>query len=315
MQAPSLQLASPAKINLFLNILERRADGFHNLETLMTPLALCDTLAFEERASGFTVECAAPDVPADDRNLVVKAAKKLAETFHVNKGAHIQIHKQIPAGGGMGGGSGNAAVTLRALNQLWQLNAPMEKLHAIAAQIGSDVPFFLYNSPALCKGRGEIVEPLKLGVELGVLLVNPGFGIPTQWAYNALATERKFAKGENSTPPYPSNAPTLQRSNAVPLHDFLSALRSHDAPAIQRGLINSLESPCLKKYPLLALLKDALLRHGALGAMMTGSGSTVFGLTRNKSEAAVLMEKMRAEFGPTLWMCATKTVDATSGNR
>jgi 4-diphosphocytidyl-2-C-methyl-D-erythritol kinase len=308
MQAQSLQLTSPAKINLFLNILERRADGFHNLETLMTPLALTDTLTCEERATGFTVECDAPDVPTDDRNLVVKAAKKLAETFHVSKGARIRLQKQIPAGGGMGGGSGNAAVTLRALNQLWQLNAPMEKLHDIAAQIGSDVPFFLYDSPAFCKGRGEIVEPLRLGVELGVLLINPGFGIPTKWAYDALAQER--AMGEGVKKVKVANPPTLPRSDAPPLHDFLAALRAHDSDGIQRGLINSLESPCLKKYPLLALLKDVLLRHGALGAMMSGSGSTVFGLTRNETDAAVLMERMRAEFGSTLWMRATKTVDA-----
>lgn len=308
MQAQSLQLTSPAKVNLFLNILERRADGFHNLETLMTPLALTDTLTFEERATGFTVECDAPDVPTDDRNLVVKAAKKFAETFRVGKGAHIRIQKQIPAGGGMGGGSGNAAVTLRALNQLWQLNAPTENLHDIAAQIGSDVPFFLYDSPAFCRGRGEIVTPLKLGVELGVLLVNPGFGIPTKWAYEALAKERRMSQGIEKVEA--ADPAALPRSNASPLDDFLAALRQQDSTEIQRGLFNSLESPCLKKYPLLALLKDALLRHGALGAMMSGSGSTVFGLTRNKSDAAVLMKKMRAEYGSAVWMTATNTVDA-----
>lgn len=302
MQAKSMQLRSPAKINLFLNILKRREDGFHDLETLMTPLALTDTITLEERAAGFTVECDMPGVPIDDRNLVVKAAKKLAENFHVNKGAYIVLKKKIPAGGGMGGGSGNAAVTLRGLNQLWKLNAPIQKLHQLAAELGSDVPFFLYDSPAFCKGRGEIVEPLRLGCELGVLLINPGFGISTRWAYDQLAAERKAM-------------PTPQRSNAPALQDFLAALCSRDTAAIQRGLVNSLESPCLKKYPLLALLKDSLLRHGALGAMMSGSGSTVFGLTRNEQDAAVLMDKLRAEFRAAIWMCPTKTVDANGGLR
>jgi 4-diphosphocytidyl-2-C-methyl-D-erythritol kinase len=306
---------SPAKINLFLNVLQRRADGFHNLQTLMTPLALHDSLAIEERACGFTLDCAAPNVPADDRNLVIKAARLLAETFRVTRGAHFQLKKNIPAGGGLGGGSSNAAAALRGLNECWQLNAPAEKLHELAAQIGSDVPFFLQDSPALCKGRGELVEPLRLGIELGVVLVNPGFGIPTKWAYDALAAQRDRLKKIKKDQAADSPSASPPRAAPLALDDFIGALRAGDSAAIQRGMINSLELPCLKKFPLLALLKDALLRHGALGAMMTGSGSTVFALTRNETDAAVLLEQMRAQFGAALWMCATKTVDAAVANR
>jgi 4-diphosphocytidyl-2-C-methyl-D-erythritol kinase len=255
----------------------------------------------ELRTAGFTLECNMPDVPCDDRNLAIKAARKLAETFRVKKGAHIRLQKSIPAGGGMGGGSGNAAVTLRGLDQLWNVNAPSEKLHALAAELGSDVPFFLYDSPAFCRGRGELVQPMRLGVELGVLLINPGFGISTKWAYDQLAAERKTAGA-------------AARAEVPAVDTLLSALSAHDSTAIQRNLFNTLESPCLKKYPLLVVLKEALLQHGALGAMMSGSGSTVFGLTKSRADAAALAERMRAEFGPALWMCATNTVDAPNRN-
>jgi 4-diphosphocytidyl-2C-methyl-D-erythritol kinase len=187
---------SPCKVNLLLNILGRRADGFHELETIMQPVNLCDELAFESIRKGIELSCSDPALPADSRNLVYRAAERFIASAGVSGGVRIRLEKKIPLAAGLGGGSGNAATTLLALNELFDHPLPGKKLFEIAASLGSDVPFFLQEKPALAVGRGENIQPLENFPALkdkAFLLIHPGFGIATPWAYQNRGVKR--AKG------------------------------------------------------------------------------------------------------------------------
>jgi len=181
-----MQVIAPAKINLSLRVLGRRSDGFHEIETFITPISLCDKINIEQRSGKQTIafRCDDPSVPKGEDNLVVRAAKIFFEETNISSGISIELKKRIPHGAGLGGGSSDAASTLLALNELFATNLPREALSKIAEMIGSDVPFFIFQSAAVCKGRGELVSPTRLREQLSVLLVKPGFGVPTQWAYS-----------------------------------------------------------------------------------------------------------------------------------
>jgi len=285
----SITLPSPAKVNLFLRILGKRPDGFHELETVMAALDLADEMRFERRPCGITIECSAPGVPCDDSNLAVRAARLLQERFGIQAGTHIVLRKRTPVGGGMGGGSSNAATTLRALGRLWELSASQSEFETLASRLGSDVPFFLRPSVAMCRGRGEIIEPISAEKcralqEAAVVLVNPGFGVPTPWAYRSYA-----ARGGVSAEP---------KRDAGPL---LRALASADLIALAGELYNSLEPAVFRKYPILEMFRRSLVEAGASGALMSGSGATVFGLCLNVRAAEDVRSKIMAKFGPSLW--------------
>ncbi|MCX7915558.1 MAG: 4-(cytidine 5'-diphospho)-2-C-methyl-D-erythritol kinase, partial [Verrucomicrobiae bacterium] len=178
-----LTLLSPAKINLYLRIVGKRPDGYHEVETVMVPLDFGDTVTLQLRKTSITLECDNPNLPTDESNLALRAAKLMAERFPAEKGVNINLQKRIPLAAGLGGGSSNAATVLRGLNRLWQLELPVADLDPLAAEMGSDINFFLRNTAAVCRGRGERVEPIPSRLAATVLLVNPGFGISTAWAY------------------------------------------------------------------------------------------------------------------------------------
>src|SRR5262245_19364720 len=181
-----MQVIAPAKINLSLRVLGRCSDGFHEIETLIAPISLCDEIEIEQ-CSGkqkIVFGCDDPSVPKGEDNLVVRAAKIFFEETKISSGVSIELKKRIPHGAGLGGGSSDAASTLLALNELFETNLPREALAKMAEMIGSDVPFFIFQSAAVCKGRGELVSPIRLREQLSVLLLKPGFGVPTQWAYS-----------------------------------------------------------------------------------------------------------------------------------
>jgi 4-diphosphocytidyl-2-C-methyl-D-erythritol kinase len=278
-----LALSSPIKVNLYLRIVGRRPDGYHDLETVMLPLDFGDTLAFRPQPAGITLSCDQPALPTDGRNLVVRAANLLA----ADRGAHITLTKRAPLAAGVGGGSSNAATTLLGLNRLWELNLPASRLGELAARLGSDINFFLQPGAAICRGRGERVEPIPCRLSAAVLLVNPGFGIPTPWAYAAWAGNR------------------LTRQ-APDVSVLARALAEDDLPAVGRCLFNDLEAPSVGKFPVLDLLKRTLRDSGADGALMSGSGATVFGLFADAGPATVAGERIRAEFGPGMWTCVTR---------
>jgi 4-diphosphocytidyl-2-C-methyl-D-erythritol kinase len=282
-----VERSSPCKVNLLLNTLGKRADGFHELETVFYPVAIFDELVIEQGGSGIQLDCGAADLPTDSRNLVYRAAVAFQQAAGVTDGLRIRLVKKVPLSAGLGGGSANAAVTLLGLNELFGAPLPDIALRDIAATLGSDVPFFLQGNPALATGRGERIEPLEFSPILSgayFVLVHPGFGVSTPWAYQGL---NRFSAAQNGNP---------GRAK-----EFANVLRQGPIEEIGKRFYNSLEAPVLEKYPLLALFREFFLEQGAVGALMSGSGSTVFALARSMADADALAEALKAKFGRDYW--------------
>jgi 4-diphosphocytidyl-2-C-methyl-D-erythritol kinase len=285
----ALEKQSPCKVNLLLNILGKRRDGFHELETVMHPVPVYDRLSFQRAKSGIQLTCSEPALPTDSRNLVHRAAEAFLKVANINEGVRLHLEKRIPMAAGLGGGSGNAATTLTGLNELFAHPLTPIQLGNIAASLGSDVPFFLQNKPALATGRGEKIQSLDFFPALrgtALLLIHPGFGIATAWAYQQLA---KFPDALNG-----------HRGRAEKL---ISLLRTGDLNAAAEQFYNSLEAPALEKYPLLVLFQEFLRENGAVGTLMSGSGSTTFAVIQNETAAHALTQKFKEKFGSTNWTC------------
>ena len=263
-----IKFKTPAKINLGLHIHGKREDGFHELETIFQMVSLYDDVELELLSSGIKLECDTPGVPTDDTNLVCKAALLLRQSYQVEgKGVSIRLKKKIPFGAGLGGGSGNAAGVLMGLNRLWDLNIEREKLLALAAELGSDVPFFLTSPCALGMGRGEQLKVLKPCAKFQVLLVFPGFPVATSWVYQNL--KLKLTKRENNI--------SILRKN----------LSLSDITSLGSRLYNDLEPVVIQRFPEVQVVKDELVARGALGVLLSGSGSTVFGIFDDPEKARV----------------------------
>jgi len=272
-----MQVMAPAKINLSLRVLGRRSDGFHEIETLMAPISLCDEIEIEQRSckQQIAFRCDDPSVPKGEDNVVVRAANVFFEETKITGGISIVLKKRIPHGAGLGGGSSDAASTLLALNELFVTNLPREALAKMAQMIGSDVPFFIFQSAAVCKGRGELVSPTRLREQLSVLLLKPGFAVPTQWAYSRWRDSREI-------PGVSYRAQQFTR----------------------QSFVNDLERPVFEKFIFLAQLKMWLLKQSEVAAaLMSGSGSTVFAVLRDRAAADHLARRAKAELDPDLWTC------------
>jgi 4-diphosphocytidyl-2-C-methyl-D-erythritol kinase len=266
---------APAKINLYLHILGKRPDGFHELETLMAPISLGDTLEIELVARGIEFTCSDPALGDAKENLATRAAAIFLEEFRLATGVRIHLEKAVPVGAGLGGGSSDAAAVLLALRELTGVACGDAKLAELAARLGSDVPFFIYRTPAVCRGRGEIIEPVALKEKLQGLLVHPGFGVSTPWAYKT----------------YAANPGVGEIGRAF--EGFT--------------LRNDLEPPAFSKYVWLPTVKAWFRQQPeVLDALMSGSGSSVFALTTSESAAEALRTRFLAEFGETLFARAIK---------
>jgi 4-diphosphocytidyl-2-C-methyl-D-erythritol kinase len=284
----SLEKESPCKVNLLLNILGKRADGFHELETVLYPIRVCDRLSFARTGTGIELRCDAPGLPTDAGNLVYRAAAAFLEAAKIRDGVRLELRKTIPLAAGLGGGSGNAATTLLGLNELFGAPLSPEQLRPIAAALGSDVPFFLQDQPALATGRGERIQPLGGFQALSgaaFLLIHPGFGIATAWAYQRLARFPAALNGQ------PGRAQKL-----------ISLLQCTDLRAAGAEFYNSLEAPALEKHPLLVLFQEFLRANGAAATLMSGSGSTTFAVVQGLDAASVLAEKLKVKFGSANWV-------------
>lgn len=270
-----LRLAAPAKINLFLEVIGRRADGYHELVTCMAPLAWADELTFTA-ADQLSLTCDDPSLPLDANNLVLKAALTLQHQTAPNHGAAISLTKRIPSPAGLGGGSSDAATTLRGLNQLWNTQLSEPELMNLAAQIGSDVPFFLAQSWAWCRGRGEQVTPFKSGISIPLLLVCPLVGLSTAAVYQTL------------------NAPSLDvgKQQARSESAMAEAIRMSNLQAISHLLHNRLQLPAERCLPLVGELRQLFAQAAAegfcLGSLMSGSGSSYFAVCRSQQETQQL---------------------------
>ncbi|MFQ5736599.1 MAG: 4-(cytidine 5'-diphospho)-2-C-methyl-D-erythritol kinase [Thermodesulfobacteriota bacterium] len=267
----STSVLSPAKINLFLKVLRKRDDGFHELYSLMQPVTLYDNISIDaQEGEGISLECHHAELPADHTNLAWRAARLLLDTTGIKKRITITIDKKIPVGAGLGGGSSNAAAVLMALNDLLNAGLTEGKLMEMGALLGSDVPFFILGGPALATGRGEVLSRVALP-GCHYILINPGISVSTAWVYGNLNLTKN---------PEDNN---LSYSG--------EALRScADVAAL---LANDLEPVTTGRFPEISRLKALLVEHGALGALMSGSGATVFGLFSTHAAARGALEGIR----------------------
>ena len=286
----TLRRLSPCKINLLLNILGRRPDGFHELETLFHLVPLVDELEFSRSDQvGIRLTCDLPGLSVDGSNLVVRAAHLFFETAKILRpGIDLHLTKRIPLAAGLGGGSSNAAQTLLGLNTLYDEPLGAAQLDGLAAALGSDVNFFLQAGPALAVGRGEAVSPVEPFPALsgqGLFLFHPGFGISTAWAFGQLG---RFPHALNG------------RSGRAA--DLEAALRHGSLRAAGQAFYNSLEAPALEKFPILGLYQDFLREQGAWAALMSGSGSTTFALFDSLPKARAVVEPFRERFGEVGWL-------------
>jgi 4-diphosphocytidyl-2-C-methyl-D-erythritol kinase len=282
-----LQKKSPCKVNLLLNILGKRADGFHELETVMQPVNLFDEIDFGRGGTGIRLSCSDENLPANSKNLVFRAAEQFFKAANISGGVKIHLEKKIPLAAGLGGGSGNAATTLLGMNEIFGSPLPIQALAKIAESLGSDIPFFLQNKPGLATGRGEKIQPLENFPALRgkvFLLIHPGFGISTPWAYQNLA---RFPDALNG-----------RQGRAQKL---ISLLQTADLKTAAKEFYNSLEAPALEKFPVLELFQEFLRKNGAPVSLMSGSGSTTFAIAENVSSAESLAEKFKSKFGENCW--------------
>jgi 4-diphosphocytidyl-2-C-methyl-D-erythritol kinase len=268
---PAMQSLAPAKINVYLRIVGRRPDGYHILDSLMVPISLYDEISIAVESGAphaarprieLVLSCDDPTVPGDETNLASKAAALLCQEVGLQAHIVMHLHKRIPAGAGLGGGSSNAATVLKSLNALLALGLTEKRLCQIGARLGADVPFFIQCRPACIAGIGDIVTTVPPLPALWIVLVVPPFAVSTPWAY------RRFDELPPAGPP--SAQPWQLTTGQWPPHALLR---------------NDLEHAVLPAYPPIAALKEALLRLGAEGTLMSGSGSAVFGLFRRRTAA------------------------------
>jgi 4-diphosphocytidyl-2-C-methyl-D-erythritol kinase len=300
-----LTLQANAKINWFLKILGRRDDGFHEIESLIQKVSLYDILKI---APSDELSLKADGGIPEKENLVYKAASLLKSTYSVKTGAQLDLHKNIPVGAGLGGGSSDAAAALMGLNQLWSLGLSPESLSEIAAKIGSDVPFFLYGPASFTYGRGEKLVPCRALKKLYILLVKPPFEVSTAWAYKNLKTTRLPEKGVHRAEKswdLPDDLPTLtnKREKVNNIKLLIRNIEEAQFSAISGSELNDLESVTSREFHVIDEIKDKLLELGAVFSLMSGSGSTVFGVFRSRDEAEAASKEFQ-EF----WTAVVHTI-------
>jgi len=293
----TFHLESPAKVNLRLEILKKRGDGYHEIKTIFQKISLYDTLHFSltrcarrdacrdgararrarrERRRGIRIEADQPCLPTGKRNLVYQAVRSMLERSDYGGGIDIKIEKRIPLGAGLGGGSSNAATALKALNQLLKINLTKKELMEMGAGIGADVPFFLFEGSAIGSGVGERLRKITLPT-IWFILIYPNFEVSTRWAYqNFILTKTKYHFN---------------------LHKLLKTPED-----IVRLLWNDLEEVVSGKYSEIRIMKKMLTSAGAMGAMMTGSGPTVFGLFSGEKKAAEAYQQLKRKVRGRGWM-------------
>ena len=267
-----ISLKAPAKVNLFLEILGKRDDGFHEIETIMQEIDLADSLQFEETQEGVTLECNDKNIPANQDNLVCKAANLILEECGIRKGVIINLEKNIPVGAGLGGGSSDAATTLKALNSLWKVGLNNEELMEFAAKLGSDIPFFINGKTALCRGRGELITPVEVRNRMDYIILFPRVHISTETIYKNLKIDLTKKRKDVSF--------------------FLDALKYSEVAGISKLLFNRLEEIIFATYPDLLQVKSTLESFGFCGLSISGSGSAFFGLCNDRHQAEVIKSKI-----------------------
>lgn len=278
-----MKIEALAKVNFTLEVLGRRPDGYHELRSVVLPVTLSDILEIEE-SSGIE-----SDTGYGEGDLAVKAARALAEFARVKAGAKIHIDKRIPVGGGLGGGSADAAATLVALNEIWGLGLSREELSRLGASVGSDVPSLVMGGAVLMEGRGERVKPIS-SPEINLVIANPGVNSSTREVYSRCV-------------------PVVRRQSSSQL--MVDALADNDLPAVSDCLVNDLQESAISLYPAISRLTEEIRSMGAQGVLMSGSGSSVFGVFEAREDAIKAAEALR-EKNFRAWHCRTLASQCSS---
>jgi 4-diphosphocytidyl-2-C-methyl-D-erythritol kinase len=277
-----IRLLAPAKLNLYLRVLGRRADNFHELDTLFERIDLSDELTFES-APALSLTCDHPTLSCGEENLILKAARLLQRTTATGQSARIHLTKRIPIAAGLGGGSSDAATTLLGLNELWQLSLSHEALLTLGAELGSDVCFFLTDAPfAIGRGRGELCEPVLTECRLAHVVVSPPASLSTKEIFEAWDRT-----GFNLT--------VSTSSSTIRAH----ALCNGSLGELAKGLGNDLEPEAIRRCPVIAVIRSQLRESGCLATLMTGSGPSVFGLCRDRAHAQEIADHLTRRADPS----------------
>ena len=292
-----LSLKAYGKINLGLDVLRRRDDGYHEVRMIMQTVGIYDRIdLIYKETPGITVETNLYYLPDNENNLVYKAAKLLMDEFHVQKGVHIRLRKYIPVAAGMAGGSSDAAAVLFGVNKMFSLGLTTEQLMDRGVKIGADVPYCVMRGTALSEGIGEILTPLPVPPQCQVLIAKPGISVSTKFVYENL------------------HANELRPEQHPDIDGMMEAIKQKDLYGIADRFGNVLENVTIPAYPVIQEIKDLMLEQGAIGALMSGSGPTVFGLFTNPKAAAKAHEEMRfgagAELAKQVYLCLLYTSDA-----
>ena len=262
MNQATIEMLAPAKLNLLLKITGQRIDGYHELVSIFVPVALYDNLKISKSEKELEVYCYGRELPKGQNNLVNRAAISFFEKTGIRKGAKITVIKKIPVSSGLGGGSSDAAATLKGLNQLWGNPLSKGDIGRLALSLGADVPFFLLKRPAIARGIGEILQPIKNFPSFWYVIISPDIMVSTAWAYKMTKLKLTNKRIQNRI--------KCLKEIIIKIPDLLS---------------NDLERVTLSKYPFLCSIKDSLIKLGALGALMTGSGPSIFGLFDSAKKA------------------------------
>lgn len=269
-----MKLKAPAKVNFRLDVLSKRHDGYHDLCMINSAVNIFDEIECELTEKGIVVECENDEnAPQGEENIVYDVIKEILAYSNKNVGVKVKIKKNIPMAAGMGGGSSNAATVLMGLNEMLKINLSKDKLLKIGLRFGADVPFFIYESPAIAKGVGEQLSKIKKMPKMPLVIISPNIQVPTKWVFNKYQA---------------SNDDVVQRSELV--EEIPNAFASKKA--VVKYLNNDLEQVTIGKYPVLEDLKKVLIKLGALAAQMTGSGPTVFGIFPNQETAEKARDKI-----------------------
>lgn len=265
-----------AKINLSLDIVGKREDGYHLLEMVMQTIDLYDEITIEKQEKGITIACNKPYVPRDERNLAYKAAKLFMEKYNISQGVNINIKKNIPVSAGLAGGSTDGAAVLKIMNKMFNINASDDELMKIGLQLGADVPYCIKGGTALCEEIGEKVTELKRFKDKIVVIVKPPFGISTKSVYEAFCLDKV------------RNHPNTK--------ELIKSIEADDLNNVVKNMKNLLENVTLRKHKILINIKEEMIRLGALGSMMSGSGPTIFAFFEDMQKAQKCFEKMKERY-------------------
>lgn len=265
-----------AKINISLDVVGKREDGYHFLKMIMQTIDLYDLISFNKIKEGIKITCNKPYVPLDERNLVYKAAKLCMETFDIKSGIEINLKKNIPVSAGLAGGSTDAAATLKAMKDLFNINIETSELMKLGLKLGADVPFCMEGGTALCEGIGEKITHLPHFKNHILILVKPNFGVPTKEVYQNLDITKIFKHPNTEA--------------------IIKAMEAQNIKFVADNMKNVLENVTLKKHKILKEIKNDMLEMGALGAMMSGSGPTVFSFFDDMLKAQFCYDKLKGKY-------------------